>query len=675
MKTNITNTSKIAGCLFFAALLTLESLFAQVDKRIEDANRSYAAGDYYTAAKLYEQYLKPGPNAKPEAANFPLNAKRSGGSSMGKGVTKNDLLFRQAESYRLSHNLAQASARYKEVAEKDASKFLSAWYWYAVCQRALGRFTEAQDALNRYLSNITANDPLKPEAEKELQILQFIKTQLLRPDTVMFSVQKVLHPSGKGVYAPVQFANNQFIVTSTETDTVIKEGVNPYHNRLYTAGFSNGNFENITLLAASENEAMINQGTATVHPQSGSVYFTQWKKENGRTVAGIYYSAKTGNGLSIPQSLTSVNAPNTNNRQPFCTADGKYLFFSSDRAGGAGGFDIWYAPLNDDGTTGEPVNAGSIINTAQNEQAPFYHTSSRTLVFSSDAGVGMGGYDLFMSRGNEITWSSPENMGHPVNSSRDDIYFYTNQDGNFYSNAMFSSDRGSDCCLETYTVAKKEKKKILTGIVRDGVDSLPLANAEVILKDRKGNTWKMITGDDGRYTFDLPAGDDDYSIIINKEYYKQSDSKVDIEQINDNDWLTEVLTNKEKFVEKRVVLKPETVVTVYFEFDRYKLQPAAIEKLDSVYNELLAIPGATLQISGYTDGRGTVEYNKILGDKRALACAQYLIQKGIDSSRITFESFGACCPVEMELINGLDNAEGRARNRRALINVVKPKEE
>jgi outer membrane protein OmpA-like peptidoglycan-associated protein len=85
-------------------------------------------------------------------------------------------------------------------------------------------------------------------------------------------------------------------------------------------------------------------------------------------------------------------------------------------------------------------------------------------------------------------------------------------------------------------------------------------------------------------------------------------------------------------------------------------------------------PSYTLQISGYTDGKGSVEYNKKLSDKRARSCADYLIAKGIDPSRISFESFGACCPVEMELLNGRDNADGRAKNRRALININKPDE-
>ena len=101
------------------------------------------------------------------------------------------------------------------------------------------------------------------------------------------------------------------------------------------------------------------------------------------------------------------------------------------------------------------------------------------------------------------------------------------------------------------------------------------------------------------------------------------------------------------------------------------MKDRSTEQLDSIYTILIEDTTATIQISGYADGRGSVEYNKILSDKRAKSCADYLIQKGIDSSRITFESFGACCPVEMELINGRDNEDGRSKNRRALINITK----
>jgi outer membrane protein OmpA-like peptidoglycan-associated protein len=93
--------------------------------------------------------------------------------------------------------------------------------------------------------------------------------------------------------------------------------------------------------------------------------------------------------------------------------------------------------------------------------------------------------------------------------------------------------------------------------------------------------------------------------------------------------------------------------------------------LDSIYNVLAEDKTITIQISGYTDGLGTDAYNRKLSDKRAKACANYLAKKGIASNRISFVSFGECCPVEMEIINGRDNPDGRIMNRRALINISK----
>jgi outer membrane protein OmpA-like peptidoglycan-associated protein len=119
------------------------------------------------------------------------------------------------------------------------------------------------------------------------------------------------------------------------------------------------------------------------------------------------------------------------------------------------------------------------------------------------------------------------------------------------------------------------------------------------------------------------------------------------------------------------VIKVENIVTVYFDFDKSEIQERGISQLDSIYNVLTEDTTLNIQISGYTDGRGSVEYNKILSDKRAKACADCLIQRGIDAGRISFESFGACCPVEMELLNGRDNPDGRSMNRRALINIDK----
>lgn len=680
MKTNIFSSvkiklqkSKLRLLMFVFAATTIQSSFAQVDKRLADADKSFAAGDYYTAAKLYEQFLHPVVKTI-EPANLPLNARRHRQSTgmMGKGVTKNDLLFKQAECFRLANYWQEAATRYKEVAENDPANYGKGLYWYAVCQRSLGKYNDAEESLNKFLASATANDQLRPVAEKELQTLKYIKSQLVRPDTILFTVNKLVLSSGseKGVYAPVMMKDGQLIVTSTQTDTAAKEGTNPYHNRLFTTTLSKGVFQNAEVLNVEGADAATNIGTASINLVNGVVYFTQWKKEGDKSVSAIYSATSTTNGLGTPVLLSSVNQMGYNSKQPFCTADGKYLFFASDRPGGAGKFDIWFAAINADGSVGEAKNVKE-INTEADEQAPFVHAKSNTLVFSTNGRQGMGGFDLFISKGVDGSWQTPQNMGHPVNSVRDDIYFVTDQSSSsFYKNALLSSDRGSECCLETYAITKAAKKKFLTGVVYDLKDNSPLSNAEVVLKNKNGKNWKQTTDANGHYTFEV-TDEGNEQITTTKELYKENTTPVTIEKTNES-WLEDVLTNAPIYVEKKLVIKVENVVTVYFDFDKSNLKEPAVNKLDSIYNVLVENPTATIQISGYTDGRGTEEYNKILSDKRAKACADYLIAKGIDAGRITFESFGACCPVEMELINGRDNAEGRSKNRRALININKP---
>jgi OmpA-OmpF porin, OOP family len=669
MKSTFLNPSK---CLPLLLLLVTLQVHAQVDQRIAKADQYYASGDYYTAAQLYEQFLNPVKKEIPKA-EFPLNAKQNRqAGGMGKGVTKTDLLYKQAESYRLANYMQQAAAKYKAAAEKDPSKYLHAWYWRAVCFRSLSQLDSAETTINSFLANVTANDPYKVKAEEELATIRFIKSQWMRPDTVMFQVKQITlgNGSNKGSFAAAPSGNNQYIITSTETDTVITEGVNPNRNRMFHATFSNGVFNNVEVLSAEGANALMQQGTAAMSADGNNLYFTQW---NNQKNSAIYRAVKTANGWGSVQ-LLSINKEGSNSKHPSVSGDGKTLLFASDRSGGAGKFDIWYAPLNGDGTVGEPVNAGAAINTEADEQSPFYHNTSNTLVFASNGRKGMGGYDLYMSKGAVGNWAIVENAGHPVNSTRDDLYFTAVEGAPLLSNAIFSSDRGSDCCLQNYTLVKAPKQQQLTGMVKDLTDQTPLSGAEVTLKDATGKTWKQITNEEGRYTFEL-TGKGPYSLAITKQYYKEKNTASQVETTDDKDWAVDVQKNKDEFIERRVILRPETVVTVYFDFDKYNLKAEAVAKLDSIFAVLTVTPGAALQISGYTDGKGTAEYNAVLSDRRARACAQYLIGKGIDSNRITFESFGACCPIEMELINGLDNEAGRAKNRRALINVVMPKEE
>ena len=644
----------------------------EVKGPLQLADQYFVSGDYYTAANLYEQYLNPKKTQK-QIGEFPLNVKRKRVATKNKSVSRTDILFKQAECYRLANYWLDAAKLYKQCEEKNALRYTDAAYWYAVCQRSLGNYTAAEESLNRFLSSGSANSQYKEAAEKELQTLRYIRQQLARPDSVLYHTQKLNMPNSgeRGAYALAPLSDNQFLVSSTQTDSVQVNGVNPHHSRLFYATLNNDSLSQVTPVLLTSAGPLDNQGASSISANGNFLYFSQWKKENGHSISSIYYAVKQNGGWSRPILIPLVNREGNNSKQPFCSSDGKYLFFASDRPGGSGKFDIWFAPLKNDGTTGEPVNAGPAINTSGNEQSPFYHTTSSTLVFSSNGLPGMGGYDLFSSKGSETTWNSPENMGYPVNSSRDDIYFFAKEKTALLSNVVIGSDRGTGCCIESFLLSKKPKNRKLTGIVRDCKNNSPVANAKLILKDASGKTTPLTTDADGKYVVDLLEDTSHMTLSISSELYKDKVSTVKIENIDESDLLTDQFINSDVCIDQKLFINAKNVVTVYFDFDKSNLKPEAIKKLNSIYADLAKNPEATIQISGYTDGMGSVEYNKILSNKRAVECARYLLSKGVDTKRITYESFGKCCPVEMEKINGRDNPYGRSRNRRALINVQK----
>jgi len=153
----------------------------------------------------------------------------------------------------------------------------------------------------------------------------------------------------------------------------------------------------------------------------------------------LFQITKAGETWSKPSLITpSINTPKFLESTASITPDGKTIYFASDRLGGQGGIDIYKTTLLANGTWSQPVNLGAEVNTKANEDAPFIHPDQKTLFFTSDGHNTMGGRDIFVTRLNENKWTSPENMGHPVNTTVNDNYFTLIADG---TRAYFSSDR------------------------------------------------------------------------------------------------------------------------------------------------------------------------------------------------------------------------------------------
>jgi outer membrane protein OmpA-like peptidoglycan-associated protein len=353
-------------------------------------------------------------------------------------------------------------------------------------------------------------------------------------------------------------------------------------------------------------------------------------------------------------------------------ADGKTLLFSSDKPGGSGGFDLWYATLDGDGKPEKAVNLGASINTINDEQAPYYHAASGTLVFSCNGRIGMGGFDFFYSKGMPDAWATPENFGYPVNSIKDDIYFASRGSAkNILEDVLLSSDRSAECCLELFTLKKRKPRKQVNGLIAACSDRSLLSGVSVNIVDtvHKKIVYTTTTGADGSYAFAL----DEYQplkAVASLIGYNSDSLQFDIpDEGPAKDSLTNpviCLVKEEPKVESVIVLE-----NVYYDFDRSTLRQESYPALDKLVGLLNEYPTMVIEIRAHTDNKGDDKYNMNLSDARAQVVENYLVSKGIDKSRLQSKGYGASLPVAPNKHeDGSDDPEGRQKNRRTEFKVL-----
>ncbi len=371
----------------------------------------------------------------------------------------------------------------------------------------------------------------------------------------------------------------------------------------------------------------------------------------------------------------------------FLTSDGKAFLFTSDRKGGIGDFhrggtffhgeyegntDIYVSLKNDSGWS-KPINLGPTINTPYSERSPFLHADGKTLYFSSNGHYGLGSLDVFksvrLSDTSWTEWSEPVNLGKDINTSGFDVAYKISTDGEY---AFFSSDRpGGKGGYDIYSIklpeeAKPQKNVVtITGKVTDEKGN-PL---DASLKwfnlgqnSLEGNlTSNPETGD---YLIVLPVGIK-YSYFAEKTGYYAVSKEIDLDSESAHKELTENIT----LVSLKSLQENEESIklnNIYFDFNRYELQPESFVELDRVYKFLSDNPAINIEISAHTDSKGSDEYNKSLSQKRAESVVGYLVSKGISSGRLIAKGYGKSQPVASN-----DTEEGRAMNRRVEMKIIK----
>ncbi|HEY6506225.1 MAG TPA: OmpA family protein [Chitinophagaceae bacterium] len=660
--------------IFFTSVV-LSLAFSVNAQYIQDylkaADNYFQKGDYFSAAQYYEKYFG-SDKGKDRPEYNPYSPQSSSKKTAPAISSKEQAIWRLAESYRMLNYPAKAEPYYKQAMEMDKSKFPLAGYHYATMLRALGKYGEAEQSFSTFLAEYTTDDEYKKGAEREVKNLRFIQDQLKKKDLKYYTVNKApagLNSTG-GNYAPAWLDRNTLLFTSTRPDdTTAKTKV--YTNRVYQAVYTEGTLGEVKKATIAQAKDM-HQGVVTVVPGGNTIFLTRWTVTGTSKTSAIYTSSKSGDKWSEPVLLdASINVAGANTQQPFVTPDGKYLLFASDRSGGQGGFDIWYSPLDANGKPGAPVNMGNVINTEKDEQAPYYHEASGSLIFSGNGRVGMGGYDFFYSKGTVGNFSAPVNFGYPVNSIKDDIYF-TSRGGakNILEDVLLSSDRDAACCLELFYLKKIRPLKQIAGRIVSCDAAQPLTGATVTVTDAAtGKTVHTTTvGADGGYSFTL---EDHLPVKVKAE------SKGFI--TNSADVGTPVDIEEESFKYPDLCLQPEppqvnetfVIENVYYDFNKSALKPESSTALDEVVRMLNTYPTMVIEIGAHTDNVGPNTYNQKLSEARAKSVVAYLVSKGIDPNRLKAKGYGESAPIEPNKTpDGKDNPDGREKNRRTEFKVL-----
>ncbi|MCX6280005.1 MAG: OmpA family protein [Bacteroidetes bacterium] len=411
-----------------------------------------------------------------------------------------------------------------------------------------------------------------------------------------------------------------------------------------------------------------NEGGATLTADNNSLYYTVCRFDAAKKYLNcdIYLSENIGGAWQPIHSISNnINSPGSWESQPTISADGKTLYFVSDRSGGFGGYDIYRSIKGDNGEWSAPVNLGSDINSMGNEKSPFIHPDSKTLYFSSDGLMGLGGYDVFFTKLNENgIWQKPRNIGYPINSPDDEVGFFVSTDGTkgFFASNKFKGKGGWDLySFDLYDGARPEKVLFIRGNVKSEYSTEPL-NARIELKNMETRKVSEIPMDSitGNYVAVAPFNSD-YIMTV-----KKTDHVYESKYISKFDSLFKFPAKVDIEMKPIELNKSYRINDIYFPFNSFELQPESKAVLDLLFDFLLENPNISIQVQGHTDNIGNDASNLKLSESRAESVYKYLIEKGIELTRLTYKGFGKSIPVASN-----DSEEGRAKNRRTVFVIIR----
>ncbi|RFZ84667.1 hypothetical protein DYU05_03400 [Mucilaginibacter terrenus] len=564
--------------------------------------------------------------------------------------------FLLGDVLRMKRNNKGAVQHYQKVIDLNPEFNRSVYMKIGDSEINEGLYANAQQHLEKYITypNLT------PQNEAAAR-------KLLRDCT--FAIDALQHPVAfkpLNMGAEINTAADEYlpVATADESTLIFTRKINNNEDFYKSDKLPTGKWKNSAYLSNVINTPAYNEGAQSISQDGKYLFFTGCNRPDGQGRCDIYISQRKGDDWGKPFSLSApLNTPGWE-AQPSVSADGRTMYFVSNRKGGYGGYDIWKSQLTEKGWS-NPENMGPNINTVYDEQSPFIHPDDSTFYFCSNGWPGMGGKDLFISRiGKDGKWGKPANLGYPINSSGDENGLTLTANGAY---AFFSSNNlkgfgGYD--IYTFELPVNLRPNVVTyvkGNVKDIKTKEPLeAVVEIIDLEKNLPVYQDYSSEDlGEFLATLASGKN-YGLNISRQgYLFYSDNFSLIGHVTKSAFNINVLLSPIE-VGNKVVLK-----NIFFDTNKFDLKMESKAELQKLIEFLTLNPTIKIEISGYTDDIGNDVANQSLSENRAKAVYSYLVGSNIAASRLLFKGYGKADPI---VPNTSD--DNRSRNRRTEFKII-----
>lgn len=588
---------------------------------------------------------------------------------------------RLAECYRYLRAYDDAEAWYAKAVAWPSDQFPDARYWYGNALMNNKKYEQAMHELEGYAADLPPESPQTRKAARCINGCLFaLDSNSVKKEVIVAELDSSINAGVSNFAASYYGDPNALVFTSARPGNVatpdrVKLGLGAYSTDLYTARISNGQWSTPAPMNTQFNTTS-SEGSATVSFGMASLFFTRWSED--KKESSIYMCKNVNDVWLQPLKLgTGVNMPGYHNVHPYLSNDGTTLYFSSDRPGGQGGYDIWMCTIDENGEAGTPVNMGNIINSPDDEITPYYHFTTHTLFYSSNGLGGFGGQDIFKTAFNpeDSTWTMPKNLEAPFNSSRDDAYFVMDR---IQQHGYFSSDRTkcTTCgetgyCYRIFSFMNEPLVFGIHGVVYNKDTNEPIPNSLLTFKDIRGDADQiyLITDSVGHYATPLQI-DQEWYIKAQKNNYFGDATNIstigltDSREFEHNFYLTPI----RKGVEFELP-------GIEYDYNKTTLRPESKKVLDDLVEFLKLNDNISVEIASHTDTRGSDTYNQRLSQGRAQSCVDYLIASGIAADRLQATGYGETKPLipdkELYALPYAQQDAAHQKNRRTAFRPIK----